>query len=157
MNPGGIRADLTLAPTSTEKAGEITYKEAFAVQPFSNQLAVMDLLGSDIVDLLEQQLGASGARILQVSNGFQYSFSLTPKNGKYVDAASIMIGGAVLDPTATYRVAVNDFLAGGGDDFTVLTRGKNLVRIGIDLDALVTYAGAHDPVPVPAGGRITVK
>jgi 5'-nucleotidase len=157
MNPGGVRADIPFAPAGSEKPGEVTYKKAFAVQPFSNQLVVMDLKGSDIVDLLEQQFGASGVRVLQVSNDFHYAFSTTPVGGKYVDAASITIAGIALSPTATYRVTVNDFLAGGGDDFTVLARGKNIVRTGIDLDALVTYFGAHDPLVAPAGARITLE
>jgi 5'-nucleotidase len=157
MNPGGVRADIPFAPAGTEQPGEVTYKKAFAVQPFSNQLVVMDLTGADIVDLLEQQFGASGVRILQVSSGFQYSFSATPVGGKYVDAATIKIAGAALVPSATYRVTVNDFVAGGGDDFTVPARGKNVVRSAIDLDAFVAYFGAHDPLTPPTTPRITRK
>jgi hypothetical protein len=157
FRPGGVRADIPFAPAGTEQPGEVTYKKAFAVQPFSNQLVVMDLTGADIVDLLEQQFGASGVRILQVSSGFQYSFSATPVGGKYVDAATIKIAGAALVPSATYRVTVNDFVAGGGDDFTVPARGKNVVRSAIDLDAFVAYFGAHDPLTPPTTPRITRK
>jgi 5'-nucleotidase len=156
LNPGGVRADIPFAPAGSEKAGEVTYKKAFAVQPFSNQLVVMDLTGKDIVDLLEQQF-AGGVRILQVSNGFRYAFSTSPVGGKYVDASSITVGGTALDTTAAYRVTVNDFIAGGGDGFSVLGRGKNVVRSAIDLEALVAYFAAHDPLAAPTGGRITRK
>jgi 5'-nucleotidase len=47
--------------------------------------------------------------------------------------------GTPLDPNATYRVAVNSFLAGGGDNFLVLASGTNCVVGAVDLDALVNY------------------
>ena len=56
MNPGGVRADLTLDEISGgEQPGEVTYGEAFEVQPFGNLLVTMDLTGAQIEQLLEQQ------------------------------------------------------------------------------------------------------
>jgi 5'-nucleotidase len=50
---------------------------------------------------------------------------------------------------------VNNFLAGGGDGFSVLTGGTNSVTGAIDHDAFTAYLGANSPVPAPALDRIT--
>ena len=56
MNPGGVRASLTYAQISGgEQPGQVTYGEAFEVQPFGNLLVTMDLTGAQLHDLLEQQ------------------------------------------------------------------------------------------------------
>ena len=53
-------------------------------------------------------------------------------------------------------MAVNSFLAGGGDGFTVLTGGANKVVGLIDLDALVDYIESlPQPFPAPTVNRIT--
>ena len=62
MNPGGIRADLTAEASKWgEPVGDVTYEEAFTVQPFNNYLVSMDLKGSDIYALLTQQVTAANA------------------------------------------------------------------------------------------------
>jgi 5'-nucleotidase len=67
MNPGGIRANI--------EAGEVTYAELFAVQPFDNGLVTMDLTGEQVYRLLEQQFRADGgSTILQVS-GLRYTYN----------------------------------------------------------------------------------
>jgi 5'-nucleotidase len=158
MNPGGIRADVT-------DATEITYGEAFSVQPFSNVVTTMDLTGAQIETLLEQQwtvnsgssAGAarSSAQILQVSAGFTYTWDSAAPVGSRVDPASITLGGTTIDPGATYRVTMNSFLASGGDDFPVFTLGTNVVSGPDDLDALVDYLGDNlGYVPI-AASRIT--
>jgi 5'-nucleotidase len=97
--------------------------------------------------MLEQQwLGQPSPRILQVSSTFTYAWSASAPVGSRVDPASIKISGVTVDPNATYRVTVNNFLATGGDNFTVLTQGTNQLGGAVDLDALVVYLGAHSPV-----------
>lgn len=60
-----------------------------------------------------------------------------------------------LDPTATYRVTVNSFLADGGDGFKILKSGVDRVGGALDVNALTGYLGAHSPVAPPALGRVT--
>ena len=80
MNPGGIRADLSYAPQPPPKVdapGQVTYEEAFTVQPFNNYLVSLTLTGQQIYDVLAQQVTGSNApaennKILQVSKGFSY-------------------------------------------------------------------------------------
>jgi 5'-nucleotidase len=54
MNAAGVRNDL-------HGPGEVTYGEAFAVQPFSNHLVTLTLTGAQIEHLLEQQFTSSSA------------------------------------------------------------------------------------------------
>ena len=62
MNPGGIRADLTYANSPYGEApGDVTYEEAFTVQPFNNYLVSMTLTGEQIKAILGQQWTGSNA------------------------------------------------------------------------------------------------
>jgi 5'-nucleotidase len=152
MNPGGIRDDLIYSKISgTELPGEVTYSEAFAVQPFYNDLVTMTLTGAQIKTLLETQY--STAKTLQVSNGFTYTFTLSaPVGGKI---SNMSINGVAVDPAQSYRVTVNSFLAGGGDGFLVLKEGTNLLVGKVDIDALVDYFAAFSPIAPGPMNRIT--
>lgn len=147
MNPGGIRDDLP--------AGQLTYGQLFTVQPFGNSLVSLDLTGEQLLRLLEQQWQlADRARLLQVSRGFRYVWDARRPIGDRV--VSAFLDDRPLDPAATYRVAVNSFLAAGGDAFTVLTEGSNPVGGPLDLDALVEYVQEQpQPLRSVVEGRIT--
>jgi len=177
MNPGGVRSPgFTYAGSSAgEGDGQVTYGEAFTVQPFGNSLVTMTLTSAQLKQLLEQQFpgcaGQTSQRILQVSNGVAYRWSASaPACSKIVDLSFtptdvtvvppvatgatevIVSGGTVVNPTRTWRVTVNNFLATGGDGFTTLTGGADVLGGAQDLDALVAYlagykapAAAYDP------------
>jgi 5'-nucleotidase len=157
MNPGGIRADLLFANSpGGEAPGEITYGEAFTVQPFGNSLVTMTLTGQQIKDVLEQQFDNPGVgqnRILQVSNGFTYSWSLSAPTGSKV--SDLSLNGVPIDLGANYRVTVNSFMAEGGDNFTVLRDGTDRLGGALDLDALEAYFVANSPVAPGPQNRIT--
>ena len=157
MNPGGIRDDLFCAEISGgEAACEVTYGEAFSVQPFGNSLVTMTLTGAQIHELLTQQwVGQTFPRILQVSDGFTYTWDASLADADKVIASSIEIGGVPVVAGDSYRITVNSFLADGGDNFSVLVDGTNRLGGEIDLDALVTYFGANSPVPPGPQDRIT--
>jgi 5'-nucleotidase len=158
MNPGGIRASLTYAnQAGTEQPGEVTYGEAFTVQPFNNLVVTQTLTGAQITAVLEQQFpgyaGQSTQRILQVSAGLTYSYDATAPAGQRV--SNVALNGTPLVADTTYRVTTNDFLANGGDGFTNLTAGTNRTTApGFDVDALVSYLTAGPVAPGPAN-RIT--
>jgi 5'-nucleotidase len=119
----------------------------------------MTLTGAQIDTLLEQQFDNPGPgenRILQVSDGFTYSWSASAPTGSKVDPTSIRIGGVAVDPLGTYRVTVNSFLADGGDNFTLLASGTDRLGGEVDLDALVTYLQANVPLTPGPQNRITV-
>ena len=122
MNPGGIRSDVD--------AGVITHGEAFGVQPFSNILMTRDFTGAEIEAILEQQFvnpnGTPRQLILAVSKQLHYTWDSAPGAvGNRIDPANITVGGAALDLTATYTVAMNNFLGFGGDSFPAMLAGDN--------------------------------
>ncbi len=157
MNPGGIRAPLLFSQISGgEQLGEITYGEAFTVQPFGNTLVVKTLTGSQIQRLLEQQFTvATPPRILQVSSTLSYKWASSRPAGDKVDDSSVMIGNQAVDLFKSYRVEMNSFLADGGDGFSVFKEGTNQLGGEVDLDAFGRYMMAHSPVSPPPLTRIT--
>ena len=156
MNPGGVRGDIAEGP--------ITYEEAFTVQPFGNYLTTISLTGAQIQCVLEQQFVNN--TVLQPA-GITYSVSASgtngtsanPCSGTRVPDSSVLIAGVSVDPTASYRITVNNFLADGGDRFSILAQGtdrQDVVSPEDDLAALIEYLRANDPITPPATDRITV-
>ncbi len=183
MNAGGVRSPGFVGAAYPYN---VTYGNAFTVQPFGNSLVTMTLTGQQIRNLLEQQfvgcMGQTNQRILQISNGLRYSWSaaaapcakivdlvFTPTDVTTVPPVAtgapetLVAAGVVLNPTRSYRVTVNNFIATGGDGFTVLLGGLNALGGAQDIDALVAYlagykapAAAYDAsVPALAIPRIT--
>ena len=186
MNPGGVRSP-GFAVAGAVYPYNVTYGDAFTVQPFGNSLVTVTLTAQQIKDLLEQQfvgcLGQGTQRILQVSNGVRYTWSaagavcakvtdvtLTPTDATVVPPVAtgapevLVSGGVVLNPGKSYRVTINNFLATGGDGFTVLLGGTSVLGGAQDIDALIAYLNAgykapsapYDPtLPALAIPRIT--
>jgi 5'-nucleotidase len=147
MNPGGIRGELD--------AGDVTYGEAFTLQPFGNALVTMTLTGAQLRTLLEQQWEGSHARVLQPSRGFSYTWKASAPLGQRVDPASPRLNGQPIDPAGRYRVTVNSFLASGGDGFRVLAEGTERRGGMVDVDALEAWLKSHSPRTPPETNRIT--
>ncbi|WIV59734.1 bifunctional metallophosphatase/5'-nucleotidase [Amycolatopsis nalaikhensis] len=153
-NPGGIRADLTYKSSANgEGDGVVTYGEAFTVQPFANIMQTITLTGANLKNVLEQQWQGTTTRILQISSSLHYSYSASAPQGSRI--SNITINGTPVDPAASYRVSVNNFLAAGGDGFTEFTKGTDLAGGPVDLDAFIAYLGAHPNLAPPAADRIT--
>lgn len=146
MNPGGIRADL---PVNVPNPGMgVTYGDVFTVQPFGNVMMVISLTGAQIKAALEQQFDSPAPgqnRILQVSKGLTYTWDAAKPKGEKV--SDLKLNGADLDPNATYRVALNNFLADGGDGFTVFAQGTNRLGGAVDIDAFQEYLRGQTVVP----------
>ncbi|MDG9695172.1 bifunctional metallophosphatase/5'-nucleotidase [Streptomyces sp. DH17] len=163
MNPGGIRAPLTYAASGSEGDGVVTYAEGFTVQPFANTVNLKDYTGAQLIQVLKEQVtgpNEAAPKILQISSGLTYTLDLTKTGADRVVTDSIRLNGAPIDPSATYRVASNSFLAGGGDGFPTLNEGTNELVGADDLTALEQYltanSSADDPIAPPAADRITV-
>ena len=154
MNPGGIRTDLV-----PKANGDVTYGAAFAVQPFNNYLVSMDMTGQQIYDLLEQQFSGNNAgtasKLLQVSEGFTYSYRAGAPAGSKVVDGSVALGGTPISRTQTYRVVANSFLSDGGDNFAAFAAATNKLIGGLDIDAFAAYLTAHSPYQPIAQDRIT--
>jgi 5'-nucleotidase len=149
-NPGGVRADI-----ARREDGAVTYGDVFASQPFRNQLVTLTLTGKQIKDMLEQQwLDPKRPRILQVSKGFAYAWDGSKPDGERVLPERMSLNGQPLDPAASYRVTVNNFLFVGGDGYTVLAQGTAPLIGVYDSDALHAYFAANSPVGPTAVDRI---
>jgi 5'-nucleotidase len=167
MNPGGIRQDLiATAQAGTEAVGEITYGEAFTVQPFGNTLVTKTMTGDMIRRLLQQQFAGcggtapAGGRFLQISSSFKYE-EVPPTTSVPCDQriGNMWINGTLVNPTDSFRVTMNNFLATGGDGFTVFNEGTNPLGGAVDLDAFVAEFQAAEPagIAVPPLNRIVAK
>jgi 5'-nucleotidase len=149
-NPGGIRTDL-----ARRDDGAVTYADVFASQPFRNRLLTVTLTGADIKAALEQQwLDPARPRILQISRGFAYAFDPKQAAGARVDAASLKLNGAAIDPAASYRVTINNYLALGGDGFSAFKSGRDPMVGPYDDEALFAYLKANSPLAPPPRDRI---
>jgi 5'-nucleotidase len=103
-------------------------------------------------------VGPGQDKVLQVSNGFSYTYDRTAPRGRRVDPSSITIAGHTLVASQIYRVATNDFLVTGGDAFTVLTETKDRITGEIDLDTLTAYFAKHSPLtPGPLNRILRAK
>ncbi|MFC9281358.1 bifunctional metallophosphatase/5'-nucleotidase [Streptomyces collinus] len=163
MNPGGVRAGLTYAAKGAEGDGVVTYAEGFTVQPFANTVNLQDFTGAQLVQVLKEQVSGANAaapKILQPSANLTYTLDMTKSGADRVVTDSIRLNGAPVDPAATYRVATNSFLAGGGDGFPTLGAGTGDLVGADDLTALEKYLTAHStassPIAPPVANRITV-
>jgi len=143
QNNGGIR--------TTIPKGKITLEQVYMLLPFENNLMTMELTGSQIAGILEQNARTRG--MLQVS-GLKVVYDLTAPEGSRVK--TLFIGGKPVEQTRSYRVTTNDFLAAGGDRFGIFREGKNAVIGDSVRDAFLDYLREQSPVFPRTEGRIVV-
>ena len=158
MNSGGVRGGLLFDQLSGgEQPGEVTYGEAFTVQPFGNTLVVKTCTGQQIYDVLNQQFNnpaAGSNRIMLPSANVHYQWT-TAGGAHIVDGSVSFDGGTTaIDKNTTYRIAVNNFMADGGDNYTVFRSCTDPLGGDVDLDAFAAYLTNHSPVAPPALNRI---
>nr|WP_237219960.1 bifunctional metallophosphatase/5'-nucleotidase [Sphingomonas arenae] len=150
INSGGVRTDL--APAAD---GSVTYGQIFAMQPFGNSLVTKTLSGAQLKAFLEQQFAsgtntAENPNMLLPSAGFFFAYDLKRPAGDRI--VEMLLNGRRIEPGASYRVTVNNFMASGGDNFTVLANGVEVTDAGSDLDALEAWLAKG--VKAPGLGRI---
>lgn len=135
-NNGGVRSDLIVNPDKS-----ITWGAAQAVQPFGNVLQIVQLIGQQIYDALNQQYDESERYFLQMA-GLHYLYTDNPTGGQdtpYKVVKAFKDDGSEIDPSAKYKVVINDFLYGGGDGFSAL-RGVPLIgAVDPDTETFVNY------------------
>ena len=153
MNNGGARTDLLPAADGT-----VTFGQIFAMQPFANNIVTKSYTGAEIKAVLEQQFDSGRNTVAQPnfltpSSNFHFAYDRSRPAGQRI--VSMTLNGQPIDPAKTYRVAINNFLASGGDNFTALAVGRDAADGGLDLDATEAYLATNPPVP--ALGRITDK
>ena len=166
MNGGGVRSPgFTFASsTAGEGNGNVTYGEAFTVQPFGNSLVTMTLTAQNIKDFMEEQFAgclgqsATATRFALPSAGFKYTWDGAKACGARISNVTLTAGaspsetlvdaaGVVQNPTKPYRVTVNNFMADGGDGYSTLVKGTNRLGGAQDIDALTAYMAANFKAP----------
>lgn len=155
MNNKGIRGNLETGTDNISSYGQNT-----TVLPFGNTLILLSFTGAQIRTLLEQQMwldeeAPDGRNVLQVSDGFTYTWDRNRPIGHRVIKESVKLNGITLDDATEYRVVANNFIAGGGDRLPMFTQGKNRIDTGIkDLDVFIDYLKAREQSGQPAGSDI---
>ncbi|MET4921720.1 bifunctional metallophosphatase/5'-nucleotidase [Streptomyces sp. PSRA5] len=158
MNPGSMRADLVF-----HDSGAVTYADAYRVQPFESPLWVLPVTGAQLITALQQQftgVNADSPRFLQLSKELSYSVDMGRTGADRLLADTVRINGQPVAPDTTYKVVLNEFLANGGNGFTVFAEITSREGgEGTDLEALVDHLKAttstSTPAAPPAPGRIT--
>ena len=152
MNSGGIRADLVVKDEEP-----LNYSQVAAVHPFKGTLQIISLTGAQIKSLLEQQWQSDGPgsfKPLQISHTFSYRWDGSQPRGQRILADSLRLNGEPILPTESYRIAVNAFLADGGDNFSVFTEASDRKDTGLpDLKVLIDYLVAQEK-PGELAGRV---
>ena len=156
MNPGGVRADLPYASNGSDKDGEITFAEAFAVNPFGNTMQVITITGAQLRTLLEQQWTGKPADqvkpLLGLSNNVHYTYDASKPEGQRI--VSVTVNGKEVQATDSFRVTSGSFLIGGGDGYTVLKEGTNKIDTGLnDADEFVAWLKKNSPVKADLSKR----
>jgi len=147
QNAGGLRADIDEGP--------ITLEEIYAVLPFNNTLVTMELTGAQVKQVLEEGANSQYGTV-QVS-GLTWAYDADAPFGNRVTRVTLP-DGTLIDPNATYKIATNNFMATGGDQFTTLTQGQNTTDTQINLvDAVVRYLEENSPVDPQVEGSLTVE
>ncbi|MGX9134382.1 bifunctional 2',3'-cyclic-nucleotide 2'-phosphodiesterase/3'-nucleotidase [Rummeliibacillus sp. JY-2-4R] len=128
MNGGGVRENLN--------AGEVTYGNLFAIQPFGNVLNKVSLSGDDIRAVLNNQITDRGLDFHISGFKYTYTYDDSSKTGKVVDL--FLPDGSKMDPTKEYTVVVNNYMY-GNLKYGILDRSQNMEVGPTDLDASVEF------------------
>lgn len=126
VNGGSIRQGIL--------AGPITLMDVISVLPFDDTIVTLKLTGQQIEQALNRsvKLSPDEGGFLQVS-GLKFKV----EKGR---AADIMVNGKPLTPGQTYKVAMSDFLAAGGDGFVIFLQGKDYYNTGLlPREAFIAY------------------
>jgi len=121
MNGGGIRTDTLYDP------GEITKRRIVDILPFPNNVVEIEVSGETLRAALENgvsQIEELAGRFPQVS-GMRYAYDPTNAVGQRIVRATS--GLERIDEDATFTLATNDFISGGGDGYEMLADAPTLL------------------------------
>lgn len=147
-NGGGIRASI--------EQGEITKGEVITVLPFGNYVVEKEIKGSDVLAALENGISSYPETKGAFPHVAGITFKFDPEKEAGKRLVEVKVGGKVIDPDKTYKMATNDFLAAGGDEYEMLADGKVLGEYpGLD-EILIEYIQEYGTEDAKVEGRIKV-
>ncbi|WP_372634408.1 5'-nucleotidase C-terminal domain-containing protein [Cohnella sp.] len=146
-NGGGIRASIP--------AGDITVGQVITVLPFGNYIQTKRVKGSDLIAALELGVGSYPESLGGFPHvaGMKISFDETKPQGQRVQ--SVIVNGKPLDNNATYLLATNDFMAAGGDNYTMFKDYPIENDYASLEEAVIKYIRASGQLNPQKEGRIT--
>ena len=148
-NGGGIRDSADL--------GEITLETSMAILAFDNEVVTLEMTGQQVLDALEHGLHGYPEVVggfLQVS-GLRFYFDPSKDPNNRVE--KVIVGGQEIRPNKTYTVATNEFLAAGGDEFSMMKEAKQLKTFEhTDQKMFIRYIQQNSPLFPVVEGRIVV-
>lgn len=150
-NGGGIRTDAMYGP------GQLTAKDIFSVLPFGNVLISLEVSGADLLAAIENGVSSVenvSGRFPQVS-GMSVTYDPSAPAGSRV--LELLVGGVPLDMNATYIVATNDFVGGGGDGYAMFENAPRILNEAggpLLAEAVADYIAANSPIAMSVEGRI---
>jgi len=146
-NIGGIRARLP--------KGTIQWGDVFEVLPFQNTLVTLKITGAQLKKTLDRGLVSSVGMV--AISGIRVQFDKTNPEGQRI-VSLLLIDGTAVDDSKLYSVTTNDFVVAGGDGFTELAKGTDILDTGIFLrDVLVDSIKERHVLSPIVDGRIIVK
>ncbi len=154
MNGGGIRADRTYDPGT-----RLTRRDILTELPFGNVTQLTEIPGSQLLAALENgvsQAEKGSGRFAQVS-GLTIVYDPSAEPGSRI--AEVKVGGAVLEADRLYKVAVNDFILGGGDGYAALGGGRLITDTGagaLVANDVMAYVEKLGKVAPAVEGRVTL-
>jgi 2',3'-cyclic-nucleotide 2'-phosphodiesterase (5'-nucleotidase family)/predicted AlkP superfamily phosphohydrolase/phosphomutase len=164
-NSGGLRQDLFRNVISGgEQVGEITWGEAFAVLPFGNATTIETITYEQLIAALQNGFRppcgdvAGGTGRTPQYSGMWVEFHCNG-NVPVIDNVWLAPPGprpttAPLGPGSTVRIVTNDFMFGGGDGYTALSGGTDVLQTGdLLLDVIIEHIRANSPVSAAIDGR----
>ena len=150
-NGGNIRAPLP--------AGDVTKENLLTVLPFENYLYVLTLKGSDVIELFDfiGTIPRGSGAFPQVSKEVRYTLVYSQDGSGYI--SGVTVNGQPLEPEREYRIVTNDYLAGGGDGYGILTRSTDTFNTSMLLsDVVIEYVKTlPQPVMPVTDGRISIS
>lgn len=152
-NGGGIRDSI--------EAVDITKDSVIKVLPFGNYIVTKKVKGSDIVAALEHGM-------VEGAGSFTHFAGITVETKKETDdqgvtrhkVLSIKINGEDLDLNKEYVLATNDFMAVGGDGYTMLSDYPTLNEYSALDESLIKYiekVGSEGIIAIDKEERLVVK
>lgn len=156
MNVGGLRNDLY--------AGDLKLGDIYRVFPFENTLAILELKGAQVEEMVHQSEG----KRLEAYSGIsctlnvEHTINAEGETIEKTTASDIKVNGEPIDPERIYYVATIDYLAEGNDGLLALTKADKYTNTGILLrDLMVEYIKAQNArgkdIDAKIEGRIKVN
>ena len=154
-NGGGIRGNTEYAAGS-----QLTRKDVFTELPFGNKTVKLAVTGETVWAALENgfsEIDKGAGRFPQVS-GLVVEADATKPDGARV--LSVTVGANPLDKAATYTLATNDYMAGGGDGYFMFKKAKVLIgamSARLMASDVMDYIAAKKMVSPAVEGRIKLR